>query len=347
MSVPSFERFDYQLRSNKHIERKLIFDLLVRARRSFDLSKYAYVGLGSLWFADHRLAHRLLNIDRLISLEAAENADRAIFNKPYGSIEVQAGLSHEILPTWTDENWLSKKIAWMDYDGNLDTDVVSDLALLAQRLAINSVVLITVNANFQNYRIKQNAVEAAAKRNIIVDPRAIATLAQLLGDVVPAAYLNKMEAGKIKPVDVKEKDFAAVLAECLLAFISHKITVSGRQDRGQLLRFVPLFNFCHKDGVEMVTVGGAITSADDLGKWQTVLTDDPLLESENGMPTHQRLDLIPITLKEKLILDSILPTNDADFDTKTAESGLRIGAEQAQKYRRHYRHFPTFVETPI
>ena len=207
MTAPSFERFDYQLRSNKHVERKLIFDFLVRARKSFDFSTYSYLGLGSLWFADHRLAHRLLDIDDLISLEAAENADRAIFNKPYGSIKVHAGLSHEVLPTWPEKDWERPKIAWMDYDGNLDTDVVSDITLLSQRLEVNSVLLVTVNANFQNYRIKQNAVEAASKRNIILDPRAIAMLAQLLGDAVPENYLNRVEPGRSKPVDVKEKDF--------------------------------------------------------------------------------------------------------------------------------------------
>lgn len=347
MTAPSFERFDYQLRSNKHIERRLIFDLLIRARRSFDFTQYSYVGFGSMWFADHRMAHRLLNIDRLISIEVAESAERAAFNKPYGGIEVQAGLSHEVLPTWKEQAWSIPQIAWMDYDGNLNDDVVADLTLLVQKLVPNSVVIATVNANFLNYRIKPNAVEAAAKRNITIDPRAISTLDKLLGGTVPAAYLNQIEEGKSKPADIKEKEFPAVLAECLLAFLSHKVTISGRQAGDELLRFVPLFNFCHKDGVEMVTIGGAITSAEDAEKWRTVLADDPLLASENYIPLHNRLDLIPITLKEKLVLDSILPSQDGDFESKATQYGLKIGSDQAMKYKKHYRHFPTFVETPI
>ncbi|MGC0014731.1 O-methyltransferase, partial [Ralstonia pseudosolanacearum] len=42
-SSPSFERIDYQLRYNKHIERKMIFDLLSRAHQHVGLANHRYL----------------------------------------------------------------------------------------------------------------------------------------------------------------------------------------------------------------------------------------------------------------------------------------------------------------
>ena len=346
MSSPSFERFDYQLRSNKHIERKLIFDLLARSRSHVNFTTYRYVGLGSMWFADHRLAHRLLNIDDLVSIEQVDHAPRAEFNKPYGTVKVLPGLSHAVLPSWGDEDWARPMVVWMDYDGILDADVVGDMTLLCQRLLPESVLIVTVNAHFNSYRVNKSAVEAAARRGEKIDPRAIATLFRLLGNVVPETLLsNQTKAGQ--PVDVNEAEFAAQFADALLGFMEHKITISGRQEEGQLLRFSPLFNFCHKDGAEMITVGGAITTPDKKISWENVLQQDPLVAVSKSKPKHHRLDLIPITLREKLVLDSILPASDEDFERQADERGLKLNMEQAKRYRQYYRHFSIFVEAPV
>lgn len=343
MSDPSFERFDYQLRSNKHIERKLIFDLLLRAKKRFSFDQHKYLGLGSMWFADHRLAHRLLGIKSLISFEDGEYAERAEFNKPYGSVTVTPGMSYEILPNWNKEDWSAPIIVWMDYDGLLEETSVEDLTLFAQNLQPNSIILVSVNANQSNYKVRKELADAAARRGETVDRRSIGTLEKLLGKVIPAKY-----KGTEQPADVKANDFPQCLAETLLAFLNHKVTSSGRQINNQLLRFVPLFNFCHKDGVEMVTVGGAICDAESERGWRDTLLEEPMLaRPETGLPLHHRLDLKPITLREKLLLDSILPNDKERFSELFQNSGLKLGIEHAEKYRQHYRHFPMFVETPI
>lgn len=345
MTTPSFERFDYQLRSNKHVERKLVFDFLIRARRRFDTSNYNYLGLGSMWFADHRLAHRLLDVDKLISIEAS-NAARADFNKPFGTVEVLPGMSHDVLPTWTDEQWSNPFFAWMDYDGLLDQNIAADLSTFSRKLKPNSVLLVTANANYLNYKVKQSAVERAQKAGTPIDPRAIATLIKLLGDVVPAEYQG-LKTSTGKPADVSAENFPKCMAESLIAFLRHKITVSGREHGGKPLRFVPLFNFCHKDGVEMVTVGGAIADAVSDTEWENILVADPVLKNNGKLPAHHRLDLIPITLREKLVLDSLLPSGAEQFAAGAIALGLKIAEDQAEKYRLHYKHFPTFVESPI
>src|SRR5687768_3690430 len=94
----SYSRLDYRLRINKHIERRLVFDVLKDATNRIGLASHRYVGLGALWFGDFRLAHRRLGIDEMISFEFASEAPRSNFNRPYRSITVKEGSTHNELP---------------------------------------------------------------------------------------------------------------------------------------------------------------------------------------------------------------------------------------------------------
>lgn len=366
----SFEQFDYQLRSNKHIERKLVFDLLSRGRKYFPLEDYKYLGLGSLWFADHRLAHKLLNITDLISIEASEHADRAVFNKPYGSVRVLPGMSHEVLPQFQAHEWSVPYIVWMDYDGLLDENVAADLSRFVANLQPGSVILVTLNAAFRSYKTNQTGIAAAERRGETIDPRAVAKLVRFLGNVVPEKYLVRGDAGKMQ--DTTSAEFPQVMAESILKYLSHKVVASGRvgdaiEEKDEVsadqdvregipsgkkepkktpLSFIPLFNIFHKDGADMITVGGAISSEKDAGDWRSLLATDPVLKSKDGMPTYHQLDLIPITLREKMVLDSLLPSTEPLGQLAIA-SGLKIEEAQIEKYRHHYRHFPMFFESPL
>lgn len=341
MSVPSYERFDYQLRANKHIERKIVFDLLQRASAYFKFENY--IGLGSMWFTDHRLAHKLLGIDNLTSIEA-QNHQRAEFNKPYGSVTVLAGMSHDVLPD--HENWHGRTIAWMDYDGNLVPDVAKDLELFTQKLTPGSVLIFTVNSTFSNYRKKTSFVEAQRNRGIAVDPRAIATVADILGSEIPEKFSEATHGNN--RVDATAESFPSDMARMVFDFISHKLNRSGRVDgAGNPLTFTPLFNIAHQDGAEMLTLGGAIGVIDEASKWNEIVENDPILRKDGSYIAYHRLDLIPITLREKLMLDALLPQEEVAFIQSATGKGMQLSPDQIAKYRVHYRHFPVFVETPI
>jgi hypothetical protein len=340
MSVPSYERFDYQLRANKHIERRIVFDLLQRASAYFKFENY--IGLGSMWFTDHRLAHKLLGIDNLTSIEA-QNHQRAEFNKPYGSVTVLAGMSHDVLPL--HKKWDGRTIVWMDYDGNLVPDVAKDLELFTQKLTPGSVLIFTVNSTFSNYRKKGSYVEAQKERGISVDPRAIATVATILESEVPEKF---SEAGGSERSDATTESFSSDMAHMVFDFISHKLNRSGRVDEtGNPLTFVPLFNIAHQDGAEMLTLGGVICFKNEAETWGDIIEHDPILRKEGDYIAHHRLDLIPITLREKLMLDMLLPQEEQPFIESAVAKGIQLPADQIAKYRLHYRHFPVFVETPI
>lgn len=347
MTSPSFERIDYQLRYNKHIERKLVFDLLAKSKPFVGFDGHAYIGFGSMWFSDFRLAHRILGLTRMISMEREEYAERAEFNLPYRCIEVRGGNSTECLSGLKPEEWQSPFISWLDYDGCLDDSVVKDLGIFLDRCLPNSVLLTSINANRSNYR-PRNMPPSRTRIGT-----ALGQVEALLGNgVVPPRFEPKEEVGAHG--DVPEDRFAEFLAESLLAFMVHRVAASGRkygvtaEGDNIPLSFLPLFNFCHKDGVEMVTVGGVVCSGANVGNpWR----DDIALGVERNpldrLPVHRRLDLVPLTLKEKMTLDSCLPHIEQNFIDDAKGKGVRLADSELSKYWRYYDHFPVFFEVPV
>jgi hypothetical protein len=350
MSSPSFERIDYQLRYNKHIERKLVFDILLSAKPLVDLSAYQYLGLGSMWFADFRLAHRILGLRDMISIEFEEYADRASFNQPYKSIEIKRGKSTDVLQSFSEPNWIRPLVSWMDYDGCLEVSVVRDLELILEKCAPNSVLMVTINAARQNYRPRRTNTETDKTR-------AATALGQIEGflgsDSIPARFEVGVTEGGVHN-DVAEDTFPEFMAEALLTFMAHKLAGSGRESqvmegdetKTTRLMFVPLLNCCHKDGVEMITVGGAIVAAGKEADWEAIAARMAPLQS-NRVPAHQRLDLVPITPKEKIVLDRCLPQDSEGFLSMAKEQGVKLPDDQLAKYFRYYQHFPVFLESPL
>lgn len=348
MTGPSFERIDYQLRYNKHIERKLIFDVLARAKPLIGFDSHRYLGFGSMWFSDFRLAHRILGLNSMISMEREEYSERATFNQPYRCIDVHGENSTEFLRKF---KWDSPFISWLDYDGCLETSVVEDLGILLDDSPANSVVLVSVNAKRSNYRPKSLMKETVGKRL----GTALGQVEALLGSgvVSPRFEPPKVDTGAAHG-DVSEGNFAEFFAEALLAFMAHRVVSVGRKfgvspdGKDIPLRFLPLFNFCHKDGVEMVTVGGVVCSGSNDGNpWcndaALGLERDPI----DRLPKHQRLDLVPLTLKEKLTLDSCLPYEEPDFLAAAKGKGVCLDDSELSKYWRYYGQFPVFFEVPV
>lgn len=340
----SFEKIDYQLRYNKYIERRLVFDLLKRAQHAIDFSNHRYLGFGSMWFSDFRLAHRVLEIESMYSMERAEYVDRATFNQPYSSIKVVGGNSSDTLRGFDAEYWQYPNLAWLDYDGSLNADVVHDLYLFLDRCAPNSVLTITVNGSWRNYRpalIKKDQVRGRKET-------AVGQVETLLGAnvVAPKFEPGPLNALGISP-DIREKDFPEFLADAILAALAHRIASSGRRAGTVPLQFIPLFNFCHQDGVEMVTVGGAVVPESEREIWITKIREGVPLAADGSSLLHQRLDLVPLTLKEKITLDACLPQPQPDFISKAQADGIKLQNEDLSKYWEYHRQFPVFFESPV
>ena len=99
----------------------------------------------------------------------------------------------------------------------------------------------------------------------------------------------------------------------------------------------------------MITVGGVVTTDAENASWEASLKNNAVLSEASSKPVYRRLDLIPVTIKEKIMLDTCLPepTGEDAYLTNAKATGIKLSDDEILKYRKFYRHFPVFVETPM
>src|SRR5712692_6704606 len=111
--MASFDAINYSLRPSKSIQRQLVFDGVRFLQDVMELDRLAYIGFGSIWFTDFVLAHKVLRIDDMVSIEDNDIGYlRAKFNSPYSTVRVEHGLSTAILPRLFAEPGLARR-PWM------------------------------------------------------------------------------------------------------------------------------------------------------------------------------------------------------------------------------------------
>src|SRR5262245_37247682 len=147
----SLASINYSLRPNKTIARKIIFGALGQIAERLSLGSARYIGMGSIWFMDFVMAHRLLGITKMISIEANDMAHaRARYNAPFGCITVKHGYTTDVLPTLN----LSKNVnvVWLDHDTTIIGPAKKDIGILVDECKAGSVLVVTVNASAKDLR---------------------------------------------------------------------------------------------------------------------------------------------------------------------------------------------------
>src|SRR5437762_3665630 len=144
MMSPSYRDINFSLRPAKNVERKMLCEAFSRLACFASFADYRYVGLGSTYFSDFLLVHRRLGINDMVSIERdTANRQRFLFNRPFACIEMRFGQSTDVLPRLA---WRRRTIAWLDYDGVLEDDVLADAQHLASNMISGSVLVMTLNA---------------------------------------------------------------------------------------------------------------------------------------------------------------------------------------------------------
>jgi hypothetical protein len=315
MAQRSFERFNYLLRPNKNVERKLMLEILsaFEADTRFKLSTYRYVGLSSVYFADAVLFHKRLGISDIVSIEKETSRKKRLeFNRPFSCVTIQPGATKDVLPQL---EWTKPQVVWLDYDGGLALEQFADFETLAAKLNSGDFVFLSVNAELMQLKgLKQDGQELSLEA---------ALRQQVPEDAVPS--------------DVKDRltgvAFPALVGEIWDTYARSKVLGTGRG-----LRFIPLLNLTYADGARMVTYGGILVNDDDrvkvealnLGRFEYV-----------AKAAQFELAVPQLTHKEKLELDRLLPktgppaATDLPFELKDTE---------IEAYWKFYLHYPTYAE---
>ena len=310
----SFTAVNYSLRPSKTIQRSLVFEGLRRLQDKIDWSQALYVGMGSIWFTDFILAHKILGVRKMVSVEAnLIGYRRARFNKPYRFVQVKRGFSHDALPSLLRQVRYANvpHIIWLDYDGELDEGKVDELRVRAAAATDDSVLLFTLDASPKKYG---------------ANPRQrLERLGQLFGTRVVRALQRR---------DVEDASLSQTLGSLLKDLIAN---VSRRSAKSN--ECVPAFLIPYRDKAPMVTVGAVFPAPSRLSRVKRMIE----AEGWNGFPSEPVV-APHLTGKEVATLQAALPANDDRTRTDVQDLGFDLERNQLRAFQEYYRYYPSFAQ---
>lgn len=313
MSPPSFRSVNYAIRPAKSIERKFITEIAQRLGRAYDTTQLRYVGLGSTYFTDFVMIHRVLGSQSMVSVEReGGQKDRFLFNKPYHCIEMVFGESSSVLPTLK----LSSRpaVVWLDYDDALAPYMLGDIGTLCFDLPSISLFVLSVN----------------------VDPRAYGASPSERFAYFTAGFPDRVDMSVYGP-DLKQSQISELVYQILAGSIGEAVGQRNAGPEPNRVTYQQLMHCRYRDSTPMLTVGGALYSrlhrpgflACDFGSIEHVRTDGSAYE----------ISVPSLTLRERQALDQCLPGGSPDVPG--------VPASDVEKYRALYRYFPDFAEVEL
>jgi len=312
--MSSFDAINYSLRPSKSIQRQIVFDGVRLLADVMDLDRLAYVGFGSIWFTDFVIAHKLLRIDDMVSIESDEiGYSRAKFNAPYSTVRVEHGLSAVILPKLFDDSLLAGRpwMLWLDYDYELNDSVRDDVRSVIENAPVDSILVVTFNGLDKKYG--QKPVERPDR------------LRELLGPVVP---------DELTPAFCKAEEMQITLARLGIDFMK-----SIAADIARPGGFVPAFRILYRDGAPMVTIGG-ILPVRGAARGVRDLVNATSWPSWPSKP----ITAPPLTMREAAVLQSLLPSKTKLSRTDIQNVGFDLEDEQIEAFETYYRQYPAFAQ---
>lgn len=325
----SYKKIDYRVRSAKHVERAIFVDTFKNIP-FYRIADYQYVGLGSLFFVDFRLFHKALGFGKMVSIERGDGGDhnRFTYNQPYSCLDMEFGETSAILPKI---DYTVPTIVWMDYDGELSSDVLSDVNLLSNKLLGGSFLAVTVNCNELKRKAKNSSSQA----------KDIDLLTDAVGqDRVPPGT----KAGTLNKKGTRNAYYEILVNEIKSALVTKNASLPDAEK----IHFQQVFFLHYKDGADMMTVGGFFVTEDqkEMFSNSSYLEQIYFSESNDSIP----IEVPVLTTKEILALEKVAPNADMDAiqDQLPDDFPIKeIPPGDIERYLKSYRYLPNYVSAEI
>lgn len=311
MSDPSksYLKVNYEFRPAKQVERRMLIDALqMLGEGGFPIREYSYTGMGSVYFIDFILFHRLLGIDRMMSVEYDNSIEKRInFNRPFEFIDIQISPVGDVIPSLSSDQ---KHILWLDYDDIISRNQLQDIALASTYLTGGSIFLVTID------------VEPPTKTDRPKDWKEyfLSEAGDYLDRKTPVAAFAKSELPK-RNVELVNSALKAGLV--------------GRSD----VEFIPIFNFLYKDSHQMITVGGMFGGKTEKRKIRGSAIADAFYYRPSLRQEPCVIHVPLLTRKERQYLDGLMP-----YDDSFSPTDFEITSELLSAYREIYRFCPSYAE---
>ncbi|MDH7577159.1 MAG: hypothetical protein QHH75_04865 [Bacillota bacterium] len=323
----------YHLRRNKAIDRAIFIEFLSRLNAIRPINSYGYIGFGAVRMEDFKLVHSLFDIKNMICIEKDEAVhSRQKFNAPFNCIKLELISSGDFITNFvSDMNY----IIWLDYSSPKEIgQQINEIRELLPKLREYDVLKVTLNANpytlCKEWKYKGDIKALHEKRlNKLIE--------RLNIDYFPQ---------EVDPFMMNEKGYPRVLLNILeltcldgLAYTEH--------------RFQPVLSFVYKDAAhQMLTLTGIVV--------RRKISQEECLSQLNlnnwsfanlSWNEYRIIDIPDLTLKERLLIDSLLPCEDLDEVLKNVPVQFNEieekSLEQIRNYIKYYRHYPFFSKISI
>ena len=309
--MPEFRpKVDYSLRPAKSVVRRMVLEAIAQLEPLGAPRSYRYVGMGSIYFLEFQLVHRLLGIEDMITIEGMITGEERIrFNLPLACIRVMMGSTGEALPDIHLEE--KPHILWLDYESRVTRSVLADIDQAVGRCAPGSILLFTVNAE----RFKSPELDEWFSE---------------LGVDGPPPTLPQ-----------RRVDHAAIPYGVLRARLERAIRErnAGVPER-QRIHFRQAFHMVHADGARMLTIGGALVAEADLSLWDTTGIESLAFARSGADRLEIKFPLL--TRREMIHLLQEMPM--AKGNMREAARAAGIPSDDAREFAAVYRFAPLFVE---
>jgi hypothetical protein len=302
----------------------MIVDALQRLQQAgFSITDYQYTGFGAIYFVDFILFHKLLGMSNLLSLEREPSLTKRVeFNRPFKCVDVKMVSASSAIPNLSTD---IRHMVWLDYDGVIRKDFLSDIQSAITVLPTGSILLVTVDVEppeDQDYREVEPEFDPS---NTVMGPK-------------HWKHYFEFQASTYLKLGLKESDFGkaelrARTAEVLKASFTRSIVPRAP------LEFLPMFNFIYRDTHWMLSMGGMIAGPPEKRQLQSSTLRDSEYYRDNFDAPPFEIAIPRLTRKERIYLDREMPCADGwtpkDFD---------LDQNELRKYRDIYRFLPAFAE---
>jgi len=319
--LESYEKINYLLRPAKQVERKILIETLHGlAPAGLALREYAYLGFGSIYFADFILFHKLLYIKEMICVEKSPIPRRMKFNKPYRFVKLWMQRMADVIPRL---NRKRRYLAWLDYDYGLNEEVLQDISGLLTVLAPGSILIVTVDAEPRLPKDQEDEELSGTERS----DRVFDLFRHLL---------SRFFENGLKRNQVTRNALPRTLAQSLRLHIDTEL--ARRREIGT--KFLQLFNFQYADGAQMLTVGGIV--GDEALERRVAASGVRNLPFVQHGDEPFRIAVPPLTLRERHWLERYL-----EDSTASENIAFELEPEVLDHFKRVARHYPHYHEILI
>jgi|GEM_PF-645172 len=315
--MTSTSYIDFSVRQNKSIERSIVFDALRQIKAMVDRSDFAYIGFGSVWFVDFEAAHREIGVETMISIEADDVVyERALFNRPYRTVEVLKGHSRDVFPDEIEPRSDLKNrpwIVWLDYDEVIDETKLDEISHLIQYAPDDSIILTTFSASAGRY----------AKPAELHD-----RFEGLLGDAFPLEDFPSIRSFR------DEGRLMVALSSAMNTFMQSEYIRLARPGK-----FVPSFCLQYQDGTPMATAGGVLASDRSASNVRRLVTSREW-KALSSIP----IVVPPLTPREVSALRTLLPASVSPSREQIRSLGFDLLDDQIGSFVEHYLRYPIYFQ---